>query len=124
MFGVKEAPGYVREARLSAARLEEQTTPDQYGALKERALRLLEGLFTVDIPVDPDLMVKIALRERFVAPRIKQAIIMVATHQLIANLAASWRLGPTGAPGAAAAAGATLNGIPSRPLGHQVLCPA
>jgi hypothetical protein len=123
MFGVTAAPAYVRETRQSAARLEEQTTPEQYRALKERALRLIEGLFTVEIPLDPELMVKIALRERFVAPRIKQAILMVATHQLIANLGASWRLGSAGAP-APAAARAAVHGIPSRPLGHQVLCRA
>ena len=90
MFAAEKAPQYVRETVYAAARLQEHTTADQYGALVERAERLLDGLFTVDVNVDPDVMVKIALRERFVAARAKQAILMVATWQLIRNLAGAW----------------------------------
>ena len=87
---MNRAPAYVAETRAAAARLQEQTTPEQYARLVERAERLVDGLFTVETNVDPELQVKIALRERFEAPRVKQAILNVATWQLIRDLAASW----------------------------------
>jgi hypothetical protein len=90
MFAVNRAPGYVAETNAAAARLQEQTTPDQYARLVERAERLLAGLFTVETNVDPELQVRIALRERFEAPRVKQAILNVATWQLIRDLAEAW----------------------------------
>ena len=90
MFSVDRAPRYVAETRAAAARLQEQTTPDQYAALAERAERLLDGMFTVETNVDPELRVKIALREKFEPARVKQAILMVATWQLISDLAAAW----------------------------------
>jgi hypothetical protein len=90
MFSVDRAPRYVAETCAAAARLQEQTTPDQYAALAERAERLLDGMFTVETNVDPELRVKIALREKFEPARVKQAILMVATWQLISDLAAAW----------------------------------
>ena len=90
MFGVEKAPAYVAETVAAAARLQEMTSAGQYAALVGRAERLLEGMFTVETNVDPELMVKIAIRERFVGPRAKQAILMVATSQLIHDLAAAW----------------------------------
>lgn len=90
MVGVEKAPQYVAETAKAAARLQEMTSPDQYAALVGRARRLLEGMFTVDIPLDPELLVKIAIRERFDAPRVKQAILTVATWQLIQDLAGSF----------------------------------
>ena len=89
MFSVDRAPRYVAETCAAAARLQEQTTPDQYAALAERAERLLDGMFTVETNVDPELQMKIALREKFEAARVKQAILMIATWQLINSLAAS-----------------------------------
>ena len=61
--------------------------PDLQGRVMTSSLA---GMFTVETNVDPDLMVKIAIRERFVAPRVKQAILMVATRQLIDDLAKAW----------------------------------
>jgi hypothetical protein len=90
MFSVDRAPRYVAETRAGAARLQEQTTADQYAALLLRAERLLDGLFTVETNVDPELQAKIALREKFEPARVKQAILMVATWQLINDLANSW----------------------------------
>jgi len=90
MFSVDRAPRYVAETCAAAARLQEQTTPGQYAALAERAERLLDGMFTVETNVDPELRVKIALREKFEPARVKQAILMVATWQLIRDLAAAW----------------------------------
>jgi transcription termination factor NusB len=90
MFAVNRAPTYVAETQAAAARLQEQTTPEQYARLVERAERLVDGLFTVETNVDPELQVKIALRERFESPRVKQAILNVATWQLIRDLAESW----------------------------------
>ena len=89
MFSVNRAPQYVAETAVSAARLQEQTTAAQYAALVERAERLLDGMFTVETSVDPDLQVRVALREKFEAARVKQAILMIATWQLINSLAAS-----------------------------------
>jgi hypothetical protein len=66
------------------------TRPDQYAAFVGRAERLLQGMFTVEVNLDPELLVKIAIRERFDGPRVKQAILMVATWQLIGELAGSW----------------------------------
>ena len=86
MFNVDRTPRYVAEARAGAARLQEQTTPEQYAALVERAGRLLDGMFRVETRVDPDLQVLIALREKFDAGRTKQAILLVATWQLIHGL--------------------------------------
>ena len=90
MFGVEAAPRYVAETLAAAARLQELTTAGQYAALARRAERLLDGMFTVETNLDPDLMLKIALRERFDAPRVKQAILVVATGKLIDELALAW----------------------------------
>jgi hypothetical protein len=90
MFSVDRAPRYVAETCAASARLQEQTTPDQYAALVERAEQLLDGMFTVETNVDPELRVKIALREKFEPARVKQAILMVAAWQLINDLAAAW----------------------------------
>lgn len=97
MFAVSEAPRYVAETRAAAARLQESTTPEQYGTLLERAERLVEGLFTVEIRLDEEIQRLIALRERFDAVRVKQAILNVATWALIDGLASAW----TGRPAAA-----------------------
>ena len=86
MFSIDRAPRYVAESCAGAARLQEQTTPAQYAALVERAERLLDGMFRVETHVDPDLQVRIALREKFDADRVKQAILLVATWQLINGL--------------------------------------
>ncbi len=90
MFAVDKAPVYVAETHRAAARLQEQTTPEQYARLVARAERLLEGLFTVETNVDPDLRIRIALRERFEPARVKQAILNVATWQLVRDLAGAW----------------------------------
>ncbi|HZE99769.1 MAG TPA: hypothetical protein VE981_22370 [Planctomycetota bacterium] len=87
MFSVDRAPRYVAETLAAAARLQEQTSPEQYATLVARAERLLDGLFTVETNVDPDVQVRIALREKFEAARVKQAVLMVATWQLISDLA-------------------------------------
>src|SRR2546426_10679432 len=92
MFGVDQAPRYVAETQAAAARLQEMTSPGQYAALVGRAERLLDGMFTVETNVDPELMAKIAIRERFVAPRAKQAILMIATWKLIDDLANRWSM--------------------------------
>lgn len=92
MFSIDRAPRYVAETCAASARLQEQTTPEQYGALVERARRLVDGMFTVETNVDPDLQVRIALREKFEAPRVKQAILMVATWQLVNDLANAWNV--------------------------------
>ncbi len=86
MFSVNRAPQYVAETFAGAARLQEQTTPGQYAALVERAERLLGGMFRVETSVDPQLQVRIALREKFDPGRVKQAILLVATWQLIHGL--------------------------------------
>jgi len=108
MFSMDRAPRYVAETCAAAARLQEQTTPDQYAALVERAERLLVGMFTVETNVDPELRAKIALREKFEPARVKQAILMVATWQLVSDLAAAWsvRKAPAAAPVRALAAAA------------------
>ena len=100
MFSVDRAPQYAAETAVSAARLQEQTTPEQYAALVERAERLLDGMFTVETNVDPGLQVRIALREKFEAARVKQAILMVATWQLVRDLANAWSVkkAPMAAP--------------------------
>lgn len=102
MFSVDRAPRYVAETCAAAARLQEQTTPEQYAALVGRAERMLDGMFTVETSVDPDLQVRVALREKFEAARVKQAILMIATWQLISSLAASMsvRKAPAAAPAA------------------------
>jgi len=101
MFSVDRAPRYVAEACAASARLQEQTTPEQYAALVGRAERLLDGMFTVETNVDPDLQVRVALREKFEATRVKQAILMIATWQLISSLAASMSVRKAPAPAAA-----------------------
>jgi len=108
MFSVDRATRYVADTCAAAARLQEQTTPDQYAALVERAERLLEGMFTVETNVDPELQTRIALREKFEPARVKQAILMVATWQLINALANAWsvRKVPAAAPARALAAAA------------------
>ena len=108
MFSVDRAPRYVTETCAAAARLQEQTTPDQYAALVDRAERLLDGMFRVETNVDPELQVRIALREKFEPTRVKQAILMVATWQLISELAAAWsvRRTPVAAPARALATAA------------------
>ena len=108
MFSVDRAPRYVAETCAAAARLQEQTTPEQYAALVERAERLLDGMFTVETNVDPELRTRIALREKFEPARVKQAILMVATWQLVNDLAAAWsvRKTPVAAPVRALAAAA------------------
>ena len=100
MFSVDRAPRYVTETCAAAARLQEQTTPDQYAALVDRAERLLDGMFRVETNIDPELRIRIALREKFEPARVKQAILMVATWQLISELAAAWsvRKTPVAAP--------------------------
>jgi hypothetical protein len=90
MFSVDRAPRYVAEAAAGAARLQEQTTPEQYAALVERAQFVIDEMFSVETNVEVDVQVKIALREKFDAPRVKQAILMVATWQLINELAGTW----------------------------------
>lgn len=106
MFSVDQAPRYVAETCAGAARLQEQTTAEQYAALVERAERLVDGMFTVETNVDPEVRVKIALREKFEPARVKQAILMVATWQLIRDLANAWsvRKAPAAAPARAMAA--------------------
>ena len=91
MIGVEAGPRYVAETLAAAARLQEMTSAGQYAALVGRAERLLEGMFTVETNLDPDLMAKIAIRERFDAPRVKQAILVVATGRLLADLADRWK---------------------------------
>ena len=103
MFSVDRAPRYVAETAAAAARLQEQTTPDQYAALVERAERLVDGMFTVETNVDPELQRKIALREKFEPARVKQAILMVATWQLINDLASAWNVRKQPVPVRAAA---------------------
>ena len=101
MFSVDRAPRYVAETCSGAARLQEQTTPDQYAALVERAERLLDGMFTVETNVDPELQTRIALREKFEPARVKQAILMVATWQLINDLANAWSVRKSATPATA-----------------------
>ena len=98
---MEKVPAYVAETAAAAARLQEMTSAGQYAALAGRAERLLEGMFTIETNVDPELMVKIAIRERFVAPSVKQAILMVATWQLVHDLSQTWsvRGAPTAVPG-------------------------
>lgn len=92
MFSVDRAPRYVAETWSAAARLQEQTSPEQYAALVGRAERLLDGMFSVETNVDPDLQVRIALREKFEAARVKQAILMVATWQLVSSFGNAWNV--------------------------------
>ena len=101
MFSVDRAPRYVAETCAAAARLQEQTTPDQYAALVERAERLVDGMFHVEVNVDPELQVRIALREKFEPARVKQAILMVATWQLVNDLANAWKVRKAPLPAAA-----------------------
>jgi hypothetical protein len=103
MFSVDRAPRYAAETCAGAARLQEQTTPEQYAALVERAERLLDGMFSVETNVDPELRMKIALREKFEPARVKQAILMVATWQLINELAGAWSVKRAPMPAAARA---------------------
>src|SRR3982750_3083508 len=95
MFSIDRAPQYVAETRAGSARLQETTTSEQYAALVDRAQRLLDGMFSVETNVDPDLQVRIALREKFEAARVKQAILMVATWQLVRDLANAWSVKKT-----------------------------
>src|SRR5581483_4790308 len=105
MFSVDRAPRYLAEARAGAARLQETTTPAQYEALAERARRLLDGMFRVETNVDPEIQVLVALREKFDAARTKQAILLVATWQLIRGLSTAMnvRTAPAAAPARPAA---------------------
>ena len=89
---------YVEETLAAAARLQEQTTPGQYAVLARRAERLLDGLFTVEVHLARDLMVKIALRERFVPDRVERAVLAVATRRLVADLADAWSVWRRPAP--------------------------
>ena len=107
MFSVDRAPGYVAETCAAAARLQEQTTPEQYAALVERAERLLDGMFTVETNVDPELRTRIALREKFEPARVKQAILMIATWQLINELATAWSVRKAAVPAPVRALAAT-----------------
>ncbi len=84
------APRYVRETIAGAARLQEMTTPGQYAALVRRAGRLLDNLFRVEVRLERELMVKIAMRERFDRARVERAVLAVATHRLIEELAEAW----------------------------------
>jgi hypothetical protein len=104
MFSIDRAPQYVADTCAGAARLQEQTTPEQYAALVDRAQRLLDGMFSVETNVDPDLQVRVALREKFEPARVKQAILMVATWQLVRDLANAWSVkkAPASAPATAA----------------------
>lgn len=105
MIGVNQAPAYVADTNAAAARLQEMTSPAQYAALVGRAERLLEGMFTVETNIEPELMIRIAIRERFVVPRVKQIILMVATWRLIHDLAGAWSVkGPATVSRPAAAA--------------------
>jgi hypothetical protein len=101
MFAVSKAPGYLAETRAALARLEESTTPEQMAALRGRAERLLAGLFTVEILLEDEIQVAIALREKFEPARVKQAILNVATWRLIEDLAGKWSgaARPAAAPG-------------------------
>ena len=103
MFSVDRAPRYAAETCAAAARLQEQTSPEQYAALVERAERLVDGMFSVETSVDPELQMKIALREKFEPARVKQAILMVATWQLVNDLAQAWNVRKTPVPAAARA---------------------
>jgi len=103
MFSVDRAPRYVAETVAAAARLQEQTSTEQYAALVGRAERLLDGMFSVETNLSPDLQVRIALREKFEPARVKQAILMVATWKLINDLANSMSVRKTPAPAVAAA---------------------
>ncbi len=100
MFSVDRAPRYVAETVAAAARLQEQTSVEQYAALVGRAERLLDGMFSVETNIDPDLQVRIALREKFEPARVKQAILMVATWKLISDLANSMSVRKTTAAAA------------------------
>lgn len=103
MFAVSKAPRYLAETRAAVARLEESTTPDQYAALKARAERLVGGLFTVEILLEDEIQIEIALREKFEPARVKQAILVVATWRLIESLAGKWSGRPVAAAGGAKA---------------------
>jgi hypothetical protein len=105
MFSINRAAQYVAETLAGSARLQETTTPAQYAALVDRAERLLDGMFSVETSVDPDLQVRIALREKFEGARVKQAILMVATWQLVRDLANAWSVkkAPVAAPARALA---------------------
>ncbi len=105
MFSIDRAPRYVADTCAGSARLQETTTAEQYAALVDRAERLLDGMFSVETNVDPDLQVRIALREKFEAARVKQAILMVATWQLVRDLANAWSVkkAPVAAPARALA---------------------
>ncbi len=98
MFAVSRAPQYLAETRAAVARLEESTTPEQLAALRVRAERLLGGLFTVEILLEDEIQVAIALREKFEPVRVKQAILNVATWRLIESLAGKWSGKPVAAP--------------------------
>lgn len=98
MFAVSRAPQYLAETRASVARLEETATPDQMAALRSRAERLVAGLFTIEILLEDEIQVEIALREKFEPARVKQAILNVATWRLIETLAGKWAGRPAAAP--------------------------
>ena len=98
MFAVSRAPGYLAETRAAVARLEESATPEQMAALRARAGRLVAGLFTVEIHLEEEIQVDIALREKFEPARVKQAILNVATWRLIETLAGKWSGKPVAAP--------------------------
>lgn len=113
MFAVDRAPGYVEEARAAAARLQEMTTPEQYAALVARARRLLAGLFRVEVRLEEEVQILIALRERFVPERVKQAILNVATWRLIEGLARAWGARRAAAAPAPAPAGRRAEPVPA-----------
>ena len=98
MFAVSKAPGYLAETRAALARLEESTTPPRMAALRARAEALIGGLFTVEIHLEDEIQVAIALREKFEPARVKQAILVVATWRLIESLAGKWSGRPVAAP--------------------------
>jgi hypothetical protein len=115
MIPIDQAPRYVEETAVMAARLQEQTTPAQYEALGARARRLVEDLLSVETGVPLEVRVKIALREKFDPERTRQAILAVATWSLFSGLgkaknvrtapaAAAWPRPATPAPAMAMAA--------------------
>lgn len=95
MVSVDRVPGYLAETLATVARIQEQTTPEEYAALASRARRLVERLFTIEVNLDSDLMARVALHERLAPARARQAILMVATWKLIRDLAEGWSVRKT-----------------------------
>ena len=118
MIAVVKEPLCVEETRAAAARPQERTPPAQDAAPAARAERLLDGLFTVEIHLDRELMVAIAIRERFVPARVKRAVLTAATRKLIDDPAAAWSVHRRAAPAHFTASGAEIlhpSGAPRRP---------